>query len=100
MIDSADITSYRQSKAYQMISEFEGQLRLANDKFADLNEEDVSISQEDENFAQESLYSIRFTPTNPIRKAGWVKLVYPKTISIADEAQFVATCQAETSISL
>ena len=42
---------------------------------------------------------MRFTPWNPIRKAGWIKLIYPKTIAVGDEAQFIARCQAVTSVS-
>ena len=58
-IPSAGIESYRTSKRYQKISEFvpnvatlpDRELRVANDKFANLNHTEVSIIQEDENFA-------------------------------------------------
>jgi len=56
MIPSAGIKSYRTSKHYQMISDYSapveiGELRVANDKFANLNETEVSVTQADENFA-------------------------------------------------
>jgi hypothetical protein len=50
-------------------------------------------------FGIENLYTIRFKPTNSIPNVGWIKIIYPTTITIADDDAFVESCEAVTSAS-
>jgi hypothetical protein len=50
------------------------------------------ISQEDLNFEAETMYTIRFNPINPVPRVGWIKLIYPKTIKIKDQTEFIKAC--------
>jgi hypothetical protein len=39
-----------------------------------INPEGVSINQDSQDYAVNNQYTIRFTPTNPLPKLGWVTL--------------------------
>jgi hypothetical protein len=62
-------------------------------------EDTVFIDQEYKDFGVENLYTIRFKPTNAIPNVGWIRIIYPTTVSIKDEIAFVNSCEAVTSAS-
>jgi hypothetical protein len=87
------------SRSYQHVARFTGNLHVQTEFAADLMNNTVSLNQVDKNFEVETLYTLRFRPTNPIPPTGWVKVVYPRTVGISDEGRFVKECQAVTSLS-
>jgi len=41
------------------------------------------------------MYTIRFSPANPIPKIGWVKVYYPPTVGLVNNGvDFAANCSA------
>ena len=50
-------------------------------------------------FGAEALYTLRFTPKNPITQAAWIKVTYPTSVAIEDEAEFVKACSIQTATS-
>jgi hypothetical protein len=74
-------------------------LIIANELPGYILENTVYIDQEYKDFGVENLYTIRFKPTNSIPNVGWIKIIYPTTVSIKDEIAFVESCEAVTSAS-
>jgi hypothetical protein len=99
LVPSPSLTAHRTSKAYNRIDEYEGSIRVSNVDLAILRNEDMYLDQAEKDFGVESLFSIRFTPFNPIPQVGWVKVVYPEIVTVPDEDAFVASCNAVTSLS-
>jgi hypothetical protein len=42
---------------------------------------------------------VRFKPKNSIPNIGWIKIIYPTTVVIADDKAFIESCEAVTSAS-
>lgn len=80
------------------MAEFTGTAFVQNEIFGSLPTDQYKLEQVDENFGIENLYTIRFTPVNPIPMAGIVLIQYPSTIGI-DVPKFEERCGALTSLS-
>jgi hypothetical protein len=72
---------------------------MANNEPGYILEDTVFIDQSSKDFGVENLYTIRFKPTNSIPNIGWINIIYPKTVTIKDEAAFIDSCEAVTSAS-
>lgn len=60
--------------------------------------EQTNAQQTSRDFGAEALYTLRFTPTNPITQMAWVKVTYPTSVGI-DAATFVDSCSILTTLS-
>ena len=68
-----------------MVAKYEGdEIRLTNKKMGTLDLSTVNLHQVALDFGVETVYTLQFRPTNPIPRSGWVKVVYPASIKIAD----------------
>ena len=74
-------------------------LTIANDEPGYIDETKVFVDQQSKDFGVENLYTLRFKPTNSIPNIGWIKITYPTSVSIKDEATFIESCEAVTSAS-
>ena len=56
------------------------------------------MHQVDLDFGAATVYTVTFTPTNPIPRNGWVKIVFPSSIAVdGDASSFVQDCQTITT---
>jgi hypothetical protein len=97
MVESGKIGAYWMSSEYRQVANFSGEIRIQNTEMADLNPERASLHQVKLDFGIDTILTVTFRPTNPIPRSGWIKVVYPTSISIKDEAVFLQTCQVITS---
>ena len=89
MLPSLPMEAYWTSNRYQKVAEYSGILQVTNENPAWLDRTRASITQASQDFEIETIYNIRFTPRNPIPQNGWLKIVYPVTISISDKEKFI-----------
>lgn len=59
----------------------------------------VKVEQTSRDFGADALYTIRFTPTNPITQMAWVKVTYPTSVEIVDSDEFLKGCSIQTTLS-
>jgi len=59
----------------------------------------VKVEQVSRDFGKSNLYTIRFTPTNPITQMAWVKVTYPTSVAIDDKDDFITACSIQTTLS-
>ena len=71
-VKSTNFEAYWTSSSYQTVAEFTGTSFVQNEIFGSLPTDQYKLEQVDENFGVENLYTVRFTPVNPIPQAGIV----------------------------
>jgi hypothetical protein len=59
----------------------------------------VKVEQTSRDFGAAALYTLRFTPTNPITQMAWIKVTYPTSVTIDDKEKFVKACSIQTATS-
>lgn len=93
LLPSDEITAYWTSKRYMQVCEYKkvdetsGEVipyQIVNLNPGTIVSETTSISQDSKDYGVNTLYTVRFTPTNAIPKLGWVTLTYPDNVLIVD----------------
>jgi len=70
---------------------------ITNPKHGLLLSDGFRIGQTELDFGVESIYTVYFTPTNPIPYIGAVKIIYPDNVKIPPKAEFEKFCSITTS---
>lgn len=92
LIPSGTLQASWTNKQYREVAKFSGTIVIQNKDLAYLDPSVISLNQANQEFGKESLYTLVFRPHNPIPKSGWVKIIYPSSVKIADEGKFIQKC--------
>lgn len=99
LVPRGPIEAHWTTSRYRQVANFTGAAAIQNAEMAFLNNDTVSLNQLKLDFGVQTVFTLRFRPTNSIPRSGWIKVVYPRSVSVADELQFIAGCMAITTLS-
>ena len=101
MVPNTGLSAYWTSKEYAYVAKYQPtvSISITNESPGILKDDKIFLDQASSDFDVENVYTLRFTPTNPIPKIGMIKIIYPNNVKIADETKFVEACGAVTSLS-
>ena len=72
MVPSLPLGAYITTKKYARSSEYGGILKITNTNSAFFDNSTNSVHQVIKEFEEESQYTLRVTPRNPVPKWGWI----------------------------
>ena len=87
-LPSESIEAFWTSSNYMDVCEYQGDpdvpYTIKNTISGTIDPNTVAINQDSEDYGINNQYTIRFSPTNPIPKLGWITLKYPDNVKIID----------------